>query len=104
VDEVCKAEGFDVVRVSSDRGKMIVALPCIHFTVKEREIIRKYGFMTFPEFVDNHYVKSRHAQVSYLVRCIKKYDVVFAIAPDYQYRNALLLRRLYPDIEWIFIR
>jgi len=81
---------------------MIVALPCIHFTLKEREIIRKYGFMTFPEFIDNHYIQNKRAQVSYLVKYIKKYDVKFAIAPDYQHNNALLLKRLYPNVEWIF--
>ena len=82
--------------------KWIVALPCIHFSVKEREIINKYGFMSFPQFLDNHYVKTNRAKVSFLVKNIKKYDVKFAIAPDYQHENALLLKRLYPHVNWIF--
>jgi len=81
---------------------MIATLPCICFTVKEREIINKYGFMSFPEFIDNHYVKDRKAQVNYLIKCIEKYDVKFAIAPDYQYENALMLKEQYPHVEWIF--
>jgi hypothetical protein len=83
-------------------ARWIVALPCIHFSVKEREIINKYGFMSFPQFLDNHYVKENKAKVSFLIKNIKRYDVKFAIAPDYQYENALLLKKLYPHVNWIF--
>jgi len=82
--------------------KWIVALPCVHFSVKEREIINKYGFLSFPQFLDNHYIKEKKAKVSFLVKNIKRYDVKFAIAPDYQHSNALLLKKLYPRVNWIF--
>jgi len=83
-------------------GKWIVALPCISFSVKEREIINRYGFMSFPQFIDNHYVKEGKSKLSFIVKNIKKYDVKFAIAPDYQHSNALLLKKTYPHVEWIF--
>jgi|GEM_PF-5817913 len=80
----------------------IVALPCIHFSVKEREIIRKYGFLTFPEFLDNHYVKDLRARPRWLIRHIEKYNVEFAIAPDYLYQTAIALKKKYDDVNWVF--
>jgi len=83
---------------------LIVALPCIHFTVREREIINRYGFLSFPQFLDNHYVKSLRARPKWLIHNIEKYGAIvkFAVAPDYQYQTAILLKKKYPDINWIF--
>lgn len=81
---------------------MIIALPCIHFSVREREIIRRYGFLTYPQFLDNHYVKELRARPRWLIRHIEKYDVEFAIAPDYLYQIAIALKNKYPHINWIF--
>ncbi|MCR6692287.1 MAG: hypothetical protein MRT15_07840 [archaeon YNP-LCB-003-016] len=81
---------------------LIIALPCIHFSVKERELIKEFGFLTYPEFIDNHYVQKGKSKVMYLINHIMKYDVQYAIAPDYQYENALMLKRKFPHVKWIF--
>jgi len=83
---------------------MKVALPCIHFSVKERGIIERHGFLTFPTFLDNHYIKQLKARPAWLVKQIEKYGerVKFAIAPDYLYDSALALLKRYPWVNWIF--
>jgi len=82
-----------------------VALPCIHFSVRERKIIERYGFLSFPAFLDNHYIRDLKARPAWLMKQIEKYGiehVKFAIAPDYLYDSALVLLRRYPEINWIF--
>ncbi|RLG98326.1 hypothetical protein DRO29_01215 [Candidatus Bathyarchaeota archaeon] len=85
-------------------GKWYVALPCIAFSVKEREIIRKYGFMTYPEFLDNFYVRHKTRGFKLFIKLLKQYKdhVVFAIAPDYKYDLMKTLKRAYPYVNWIF--
>lgn len=85
-------------------AEVMVALPCIAFSVKEREIIRKYGFMTWPEFIDNFYVRHRKRRYRYFQRLLKRYNrqIRFAVAPDYDYDLMERLKRLYPHIQWIF--
>jgi len=82
----------------------IVALPCIAFSVKEREIIRKYGFLTYPEFLDNFYVRHKTRGYSLFLKLLKKYNdqVKFAVAPDYNYKLAERLKEKYEHINWIF--
>jgi len=83
---------------------MIVALPCIAFSVKEREIIRKYGFMTYPEFLDNFYVRHKTRGFKLFIKLLKQYNgsVKFAVAPDYNYDLMKTLKKAYPDVNWIF--
>jgi len=81
---------------------LIVALPCIHFSVKERELIEQHGFITYPTFIDNHYVQTGRSKVTWIIKHIRRYKVEYAIAPDYQYRNAYMLKRKYPNIKWIY--
>ena len=83
---------------------MIVALPCIAFSVKEREIIVKYGFLTWPAFIDNFYVRHRKRRFRYFQKLLKRYKdkIQFAVAPDYDYELMERLKRLYPHITWIF--
>jgi hypothetical protein len=83
---------------------MIVALPCIHFSVREREIINEHGFLSFPQFLDNHYILEGKASVKWLEKNIRKYWnlVRFAIAPDHQYDEMNRLKAEYPDINWIY--
>lgn len=84
---------------------MICALPCIRFTVEEREIAQKSGFLTFPQFLDNHYIKEGKAQVKWLERNLRRFgmgQVVFAIAPDFQYEEMKRLKKEYPHINWVF--
>ena len=83
---------------------MKIALPCIHFSVRERSIINRHGFMTMPQFLDNHYVKDRKSSVKWLEKHLKEYGnglIQFAIAPDYQYEEAEKLRKKW-DVNWVF--
>jgi len=85
-------------------AKLISALPCIAFSVKERDIIKKYGFITYPEFLDNFYVRHRTRGFKFFLKLLKQYEehVEFAVLPDLQYDRMKTLRRVYPDINWIF--
>jgi len=66
-------------------------------------IAKKYGFLTFPEFVDNFFVKSQKANIKLFLKILRKYEdeIVFAVYPDFRYDLLFLLRK-YPDINWIF--
>ena len=82
---------------------MIVALPCISFSYPERQIIMKYGFLTYPEFIDNFYVRHRTRKFAYFRRLLVKYrDLIrFAVLPDYDYE---LMERLVvwdSRIQWL---
>lgn len=83
---------------------MKIALPCIHFSVRERRIINEHGFMSMPQFLDNHYVKDRKSCVKWLEKHLREYGnglIQFAIAPDYQYEEAERLRQEW-DVNWVF--
>ena len=88
---------------------MIVALPCGQFSSKEREIIKSINpsFLTFPEFLDNFYVRyARYKDVNFrklFLRVLRKHleRVEFVVYPDYQYDMSWLLRK-YRDKKWIF--
>ena len=84
--------------------KWIVAIPCIAFSVKEREIIRKYGFMTYPEFLDNFYIRHKTRGYSLFSKLLRRYDdkIRFAVAPDYNYKLMESLKEKYAHINWIF--
>ena len=85
--------------------KMIVALPCIAFSVKERKLIKKYGFLTFPEFLDNFFVKHKSRPNFWkFVEYLKKYEgtIKFAVLPDYQYHRMEWLMERFEVENWIF--
>lgn len=83
---------------------MIVALPCICFCNPEREIIKKYNFLTFPDFLDNFYVKSKTKKFSYFQKLLDELDgdIQYAVAPDGEYALMAELKQSYPDIVWLF--
>ena len=82
-----------------------VALPCLHFSVKERQIVMEHGFMTFPQFIDNKYISEKKASVKWLEKNLMKYGnglIEFAVAPDFMYDEMRRLKREWPHINWIF--
>lgn len=85
-------------------SKWIEALPCISFTVAERKIARKYGFLSFPEFHDNYYISEENrANFPKFIKSLVKYKhlVIFAVYPDNRYDLPELLHN-YSFAEWIF--
>lgn len=82
----------------------IIALPCICFSEPERQIIRKYDFMTFPEFLDNFYVRNQTKRFSYFQSLLQRLDgqIRFAVAPDGEYELMAELKTKYPGITWLF--
>jgi len=84
----------------------VTALPCFRFC-KEVEIARKYGFLTFPEFLDNFYVRYvRYKDVNFrktFLRYFSKFkeNVKYVVFPDYQYNMTWLLRK-YDNVIWVF--
>lgn len=103
-----KPRGFISFRDQHGRlyaqGDNTTALPCIAFSVREREIIQKYGFLTYPRFLDNFYVRHRTRGFKLFLKLLKQYKdlVEFAVLPDLQYDRMSTLRKAYPDIKWIF--
>ncbi len=83
---------------------ILIALPCIAFSVKEREIIQKYGFMTYPQFLDNFYVRHKTRGFKLFLKLLKQHyeQVDFAVLPDYQYDKMKTLIKAFPDVNWIF--
>ena len=83
---------------------MIRALPCIKFSCKETKIAKKYGFITFPEFIDNFYVRYKTAQFNMFWKYLTQYysQIKFAVYPDYRYDELLFLLGKFPNIRWIF--
>jgi len=84
---------------------MIVALPCIAFSVKERKLIKKYRFLTFPEFLDNFFIKHKTRPDFWkFVEYLEKYDgkIEFGVLPDYQYHRMEWLMKKFKVKNWIF--
>jgi hypothetical protein len=82
-----------------------VALPCLRFPQEERRIINEHGFITFPQFLDNHYISLGKPQIKWLQKQLQRYGcgfVEFAVAPDYEYEQMRKLKNQYPHINWIF--
>jgi len=85
-------------------SKWIEALPCISFTVAERKIARKHGFLSWPEFHDNYYISEENrANFKRFIKSIVKHKhlVIFAVYPDNRYDLAFLNKN-YSFAEWIF--
>jgi len=85
-------------------SKWIEALACTSFTSKERKIVRKYGFLSWPEFHDNYFIaEEQRANFKRLIHSILKYKrwVILTVYPDYRYDLEFLLEN-YDFTEWIF--
>lgn len=82
---------------------MLAALPCVRSGGREIEVIRRYGFLTFPEFLDNFYVRHKRAVFDRFWRLLAECgdEVRFAVFPDYRYDLAWLTEK-FPGINWIF--
>lgn len=85
---------------------VIVAIPGLRINHYQVQIAREHGFLTFPGFLDNHFIEEKgKADLTYLKRMLKRYAVgaiVFAVAPDYDHEEMHKLKAQYPDINWIF--
>jgi len=84
----------------------IYALPCLRFSSRERQLIKKLTdskALTFPEFLDNFYVRYKYACFKQFYAYLLKYkDIVeFAVYPDYRYDLHLLLKS-FSFINWLF--
>jgi len=85
-------------------SRWIEALPCISFTVFERKLARKHGFLSWPEFHDNYYISEENrANFPKFIKslCRQKRLVIFAVFPDGRY-DLDMLPRNYNFAEWIF--
>lgn len=85
---------------------VIIAIPGLRLKHYQVQIAREHGFLTFPGFLDNHFIQEKgEADIKYLRRMLRRYaigSVVFAVAPDYQLDEMLKLKEKYPDVNWIF--
>jgi len=85
-------------------SRWIQALPCISFSVKERKIARKYGFLTYPEFLDNFYIaqEGRPNIPKFMRHLVKNRSlVIIAVYPD----NSQFLgnfHKNYDFCEWLY--
>ena len=87
----------------------IVALPCLQFSSREREIIKKVNkcILTFPEFHDNYYVRyKRFKETNWRKMFLKsimrhREHLKFVVYPDHQYDLAWLLKS-FKDVQWIY--
>lgn len=85
-------------------SKWIEALPCISFTVKERKIARKHGFLSYPEFLDNFYISEENrSNIPKFLKhlCRNKNLVIFAVYPDNRH-DLEDFHRNYDFCEWIY--
>lgn len=85
---------------------MIVALPGLRLEHYQAKIARESGFLTFPGFLDNHFIEKKgKADIKYLKRMLKRYglgSIIYAVAPDYQQDEMIKFKKDYPDINWIY--
>jgi len=65
---------------------------------------KKHGFLTYPEFLDNFYVRHKTRGFKLFLKLLKQYkdQVEFAVLPDHQYNRMRTLKKAYPEINWIF--
>jgi len=86
--------------------KLIAALPCLRTASRETQIAKKYGFLTYPQFLDNFYVryvrfKDVNFRKVFLRHLLKNRDQVeYVVYPDYQYDMSYLLESF--NVNWIF--
>jgi len=82
----------------------IKALPCIAFSVKERKIARKHGFLSYPDFLDNFYIASKgKSDIKRFMRNLCKYKkfVIFAVYPD-EMQDLGQFHNNYDFCDWIY--
>jgi len=84
----------------------VYALPCLRFSSRERALIKKLTdgkALTFPEFLDNFYVRYKHAKFKQFYNYLVKHreQVKFAVYPDFRYDLHYLLKA-FSHINWLF--
>ncbi|RLE38235.1 hypothetical protein DRJ17_04520 [Candidatus Woesearchaeota archaeon] len=79
---------------------MIIAIPCYYYQIK---YVKELGFLTFPEFVDNEFVRFGKPNVKKLLKILVEYgnEVKFVVYPDFRYDLLWLLKK-FSHINWIF--
>lgn len=85
-------------------SRWIEALPCISFTVAERKIARKHGFLSYPEFLDNFYISEENRAnfpKFHKHLCRNKNLVIFAVYPDNR-KDLTFYPKNYGFAEWIY--
>jgi len=83
----------------------VYALPCTRISCREKHIIKKVTdgvALTFPEFLDNFYVRYKAAKFRRFYQYLLKYrdQVRFAVYPDFRYDLADVVKCF--DVHWIF--
>lgn len=85
---------------------VVVALPGLRLNHYQTAIAQDHGFLTFPSFMDNHFIEKKgSADLKWLDRMLRRFSlgaIRFCIAPDYNYEEMHRLKKLHPDINWIF--
>ncbi len=84
----------------------VYALPCLRFSSRERQLIKKLTdgkALTFPEFLDNFYVRYKRACFKQFYSYLVKHSdqVKFAVYPDFRYDLHYLLKS-FDHIQWLF--
>ncbi len=88
---------------------MIVALPCLQFSSRERAIIKQVNkcILTFPEFHDNYYVRYKRFKETnwrklFLKSIMRHREYLkFVVYPDHQFDLVWLLKS-FDDVQWIY--
>ena len=70
-------------------------LPCPNFSIGDRDIISKYGFITFPSFIDNGFKTEGGIQWDKALKNLKQFRPLFFIANDDEPLKDLEILRKY---------
>ena len=94
---------------------MIVAIPkgpqkgvkelSLNWQKESRDIIQRHGFMTYPQFLDNHFVAGDGADIKWLEKNLKRFGnglITYAVLPDYMVKESIELQEAWPGIHWIY--
>jgi len=84
--------------------RWIVALPGLNSKHVLNDVTRKYGFLSFPEFVDNFFIQNGESDCKKFKRILDEYGekIEFAVLVDYKYDMMEKLMKEYSWINWIF--
>lgn len=58
------------------------ALPCPNFSVQDMMTIQRFGFLSFPQFLDNGFKTDKGIEWNKAIRKVKAYRPIFMIAHD----------------------
>jgi hypothetical protein len=83
---------------------MIKAMPCICFSVAERQIINNHGFISYPEFLDNFWVKCKGRKFNQFQKALEKHkdNIRIGVLPDGDYPLMSRVMEKYQNIDWLF--